>query len=544
MEMLKKTILLIVLVLISLSDNTPLQAQAKSLSVGNKFYYRGGDYGFGTNSKVIREVVGDTIINGVSYAVIKQLEPNIRWFLERSDSAALYRYSAGVEEKIFDLNWKVGEFVRGGIVTRNGPFPVLDTTLQLLQIEDYDSYSADIFCQLVGFYNASGEFSFFGLDGAIIDQKLIGDTTLFINVLPDSSFIPDTVYSIVGQNFQRSLPWRDSELDILSYELLQGPENLSLVDDPVSFGTNLQGFFDQTGIHPIKLSVTDNRGKERIYDFLLNVYNPYAKPVVSAAPPKVAMIDSLYIHQFRTSKPALGEVGYVLRGAPDWISLTETGLISGTPLEDDVGNHSINMRLFNRINSSADLIYIYTLTVPEKSPKLRSEPVKVAQAGSRYTYQISALFPLAGELGFSLEEGPEWLSLSESGLLSGTPSTVDIGKHPVKIFVFNKDYRVENSVQAFFLHVAGDIESFTLFPNYPNPFNGYTTIKYFLPKPDRVEIRIFNVSGQLMRQIISLPGEEGFQTCQINSYRLTSGVYFYQVKTSTETKTGKLMLLK
>jgi len=92
-------------------------------------------------------------------------------------------------------------------------------------------------------------------------------------------------------------------------------------------------------------------------------------------------------------------------------------------------------------------------------------------------------------------------------------------------------------------------EIFTLFPNYPNPFNPETTLHYNLHEQFHVEIMIYDLMG---REIKSLVNE--YQTAGIksvvwdasneNSQQVSAGVYLYQIRAGQNIQTRKLVLLK
>lgn len=91
---------------------------------------------------------------------------------------------------------------------------------------------------------------------------------------------------------------------------------------------------------------------------------------------------------------------------------------------------------------------------------------------------------------------------------------------------------------------------FTLNQNYPNPFNPTTQISYNLPKASAVSLTIFNTLGQ---EIVKLVNNQEQAAGKYNvtwngrdgSNRvLSSGIYFYQIKTNDFTSTKKMMLLK
>ena len=92
--------------------------------------------------------------------------------------------------------------------------------------------------------------------------------------------------------------------------------------------------------------------------------------------------------------------------------------------------------------------------------------------------------------------------------------------------------------------------SFELMENYPNPFNVFTSIKYTLPTRAHIELNIYNIQGQLVRTLLS--GEKSPGTHKVNwdgrneiGRNVSSGIYFYQLKTAGGIqKTRKMILLK
>ncbi|GAB4344023.1 MAG: hypothetical protein Kow0037_32450 [Calditrichia bacterium] len=96
------------------------------------------------------------------------------------------------------------------------------------------------------------------------------------------------------------------------------------------------------------------------------------------------------------------------------------------------------------------------------------------------------------------------------------------------------------------LPLANRIE---LFQNYPNPFNPSTAIEYWLPAAEPVELVIYNVLGEKVRQLVSGQRESGLHRMvwdgrDETGQRVASGVYLYQLKTPSLTRTKKMMLVR
>lgn len=100
---------------------------------------------------------------------------------------------------------------------------------------------------------------------------------------------------------------------------------------------------------------------------------------------------------------------------------------------------------------------------------------------------------------------------------------------------------------------TGDIETapdkFTLLQNYPNPFNPETSIEFILNQPGRVTVEIFNILGQKIKTVADKKFRSGLQTLywdgkDENGKEVSSGIYFYRVKTDDMVKTRKMVLVK
>jgi len=87
-------------------------------------------------------------------------------------------------------------------------------------------------------------------------------------------------------------------------------------------------------------------------------------------------------------------------------------------------------------------------------------------------------------------------------------------------------------------------KEFSLQQNYPNPFNPSTTIRFSLPRKERVTLKVFDVLG---REVATLFDEErpaGEHSVVFDAKSLTSGVYFYRIQTDNEVRSRKLLLLR
>lgn len=91
-------------------------------------------------------------------------------------------------------------------------------------------------------------------------------------------------------------------------------------------------------------------------------------------------------------------------------------------------------------------------------------------------------------------------------------------------------------------HHYDQAKDFFLANNFPNPFNGETTITYRLPKESRVKIMVFDMLGREIELILNEVKPKGEYSVRWNSKNLPSGVYVFRLRADGFVKNGKMIL--
>lgn len=92
-------------------------------------------------------------------------------------------------------------------------------------------------------------------------------------------------------------------------------------------------------------------------------------------------------------------------------------------------------------------------------------------------------------------------------------------------------------------------ESYELYPNYPNPFNTETEIRFYLPEDNHVMIKIYDINGQEIRTLVNEQYFGGEHTIRWdgtdgNGNPVSKGFYLYQLKAGSFTKVEKMSLIR
>ncbi len=83
-----------------------------------------------------------------------------------------------------------------------------------------------------------------------------------------------------------------------------------------------------------------------------------------------------------------------------------------------------------------------------------------------------------------------------------------------------------------------------LLPNYPNPFNASTAIRYELPSPSQVTIDIYDILGRQVTRLQDSIQPAGYHRAIWQADGFTSGIYFYKLQAGDYIETRKMILVK
>jgi VCBS repeat-containing protein len=170
--------------------------------------------------------------------------------------------------------------------------------------------------------------------------------------------------------------------------------------------------------------------------YVLTVTNVNDAPTVTSAISDVSTAeDAAYLLNAAstcTDVDADDTLSYTISGAPSTITATTAGVISGTPVNADVGAHTITVTCTDDSSAatSATNQYVLTVTNVNDAPTFTSTADTTAPEDVAYAYIVTATDTEGEAITLTGTTIPSWASFvdlgSGSGVLSGTPTNSDV----------------------------------------------------------------------------------------------------------------------
>jgi len=209
----------------------------------------------------------------------------------------------------------------------------------------------------------------------------------------------------------------------------------------------------------VRVGVSDRAGATDFHNFTLAVLNVNDPPLITTKDIGTAYEDSPYSVKCNATEWDYGDVltWHLTTNATGWFTINgQTGLLSGIPVNDDVGSYWVNVSVTDKAMASD--FHNFTLVVlnTNDAPEITSIPILNATVHQAYVYDVNATdVDIGTVLEYSLELGPDNMYIDGvTGRIDWTPNDTQVGNNFVKVKVTDGIFPVS---QSFVISVKGAV---------------------------------------------------------------------------------------
>ena len=203
-------------------------------------------------------------------------------------------------------------------------------------------------------------------------------------------------------------------------------------------GTPLQA---NVGNNSVTIRATDGSGVSVDQSFTIVVTNVNDSPAFTSTPTTTTNEDSVYTYNITVSDEDGQTVTLTAPTLPGWLSLTDngnnTGTITGTPLQANLGDNSVVIRATDPSGGTTDQSFTITVENVNDLPVFTSTPTTTTNEDSVYSYTVTVSDEDGQTVTLTAPTLPGWLSLTDNGnntgTITGTPLHANLGDNNVTI---------------------------------------------------------------------------------------------------------------
>ena len=366
----------------------------------------------------------------------------------------------------------------------------------------------------------------------------------------------------------------DGDLDILTHENIfqnLGNDSFKLFSSHYHIYQATWGDFDNNGVLDILPTEYDT------YPFLIYRNNcmvinekPSA-PTNLSANAKNSTVTLSWNRAADDKTPAAGLTYNIYVGTKPGtcnIVAPESDMVTGYRRKVKMGNvnhniqwpiHNLDPGTYYWSVQAVDAAYAGSKFAPEQSFIINSVvPVELTDFQAKFVngqVQLSwATVTETNNYGFDIEQkiDDNWQKI---GFVEGNSTTTSTHHYQFDCHISsstpNLEYRLKqidfdgSCTYSQIVSIENNVpKKFELCQNYPNPFNPTTTINYSLAKDGWVTLTIYNPLGEQVKTLVSKQQSAGQYQISFDAGNMSSGMYFYQLKTGSFTDLKKMLLLR
>jgi hypothetical protein len=254
---------------------------------------------------------------------------------------------------------------------------------------------------------------------------------IVLTPIPDGVAVADVAYNLdVSSNFS------DPEAQNLSYSATGFPASIAMNAAGIASGTPAAG---DVGSYDVTVTATDPGGLFVEDTFTLTVQAGNQAPQLDMEIGDATFAVDAAINldvSGNFSDPDGDALTFSGSGAPASITIDAAGVVSGTPGAGDVGSYTIMITATDPAGAFASDTFMLTIAADNQAPQLDSSIDSVSvTAGTAVNEDVSGNFsdPDGDALSFTAAGGPASISISSSGIVTGTPGSDDVGSYTVTV---------------------------------------------------------------------------------------------------------------
>ena len=330
--------------------------------------------------------------------------------------------------------------------------------------------------------NISGDYEvvILATDGLYLVEELFVLTVINVN---DPPVTYSDSFTLEEDNSQVILlTATDPDFDELTFHLETNPNfgTIDIVNGLATYTPDLNYF----GQDSFTFYAEDAEEISNISTITLEILPVNDGPIITSQPILVATEDELYSYQIIAFDPEDDVLMYELDSFPDGMQIdNDSGLITWTPIEGQLSSEEVIVTVEDSGEDGTlpfSQNFIIEVEAVNDRPEITSTPGSIAYEDEEYSYQVEVYDPDSDVFYYNLLIGPDELELSNTGLITWTPTEGITSSGTIALVVWdveNPNPMVDTpAIQEFIITVlpVNDPPSIVSIPNG----NGTEDIEY------------------------------------------------------------------